>query len=25
MYRFKGKWTDLRYKIETVLGYNREI
>ncbi len=25
LYRFKGKWTDLRYKIEAVLGYNREI
>ena len=22
MYHFKGKWTDLRNKQETVLGYN---
>ncbi len=24
VYRFKGKRTDLRYRIETVLGYNRD-
>ena len=25
LWRFKGKWTDLGYKIETDLGYNHEI
>jgi len=24
LYRFKGKWTDLRYIKETVLGYNHD-